>query len=325
MSFQEVVGQEAAIAQLKKAFINNRTSHAYCFAGPEGVGKKKAAFNFAKLLMCAHAKNAEPCDSCPACVKVSAMNHPDVFVVAPEGQFIKIDSIREACRRLNLKGFESTKKILIISEAQSLNEESSNALLKTLEEPSADTVIILLADTLKSILPTIRSRCQRVIFQAFPESMLKKMLETQFKLSAEEAAYLVRISMGRLGVALKYHEARLFERKNKMLEDVLTPGFPLDKLFSAGSLERSEKNLKMDEILCVLSSWFRDLMLAKTEGHFKNFINVDRKDDIMVTSRRYTFSEIEGRISAIADTAFENERNINWRISMANLRMELWK
>lgn len=325
MSFQEVVGQEAALAQLKKAFINKRISHAYCFAGPEGVGKKKTAFNFAKLLMCAHVQNEEPCDHCPSCAKVNALNHPDVLVVAPEGQFIKIDSIREACRRLNLKGFESSKKILIISEAQSLNEESSNALLKTLEEPSKDTVIILLTDTLKSILPTIRSRCQRIIFQALPESMLKKMLEAQFKLSDAEAIYLVRISMGRLGVALKYHEARLFERKNKILEDVLTPGVPLDKLLATGSLERSEKNLKMDEMLCVLSSWFRDLMLAKSAVPFKNFINADRKDDIIMASRRYTLSEIEGRISAIADTAFENERNINWRISMANLRMELWK
>ncbi len=325
MSFQEVIGQEAAIAQLKNAFINKRTSHAYCFSGPQGVGKKKTALNFAKLLMCAHVQNTEPCDICSSCVKVNALNHPDVLVVAPEGQFIKIDSIREACRRLNLKGFESSKKILIISKAQSLNEESSNALLKTLEEPSADTVIILLTDALKSILPTIRSRCQRIVFQALPEGVLKKMLEAQFKLSDEEALYLVRISMGRLGVALKYHEARLFERKNKMLEDVLRPDYPLDKLLAIGSLERSEKNLKIDEILCVLSSWFRDLVLAKTAGPFKNFINVDRKDDIIMASRRYTLSEIEGCISAIADTAFENERNINWRISMANLRMELWK
>lgn len=325
MSFQEIIGQEAAVALLKNAFKNKRLSHAYLFIGPEGIGKKKTAINFAKLLLCESPSMNEPCDRCAACLKVAALNHPDVQWVAPDGPYIKIDSIREACRRLNLKGFESSKKILIVSEAQSLNEESSNALLKTLEEPSDDTVIILLADTLKSILPTIRSRCQRIVFSALPQEMIEDILKRSLKVGEAEALYLGRMSAGRLGVALQYRESGLFSRKNRILDFVLRRDARLDEFFALNSNERSERNLKMDEIFCVLLSWFRDLLLAKTFLARGNFINADRKDDIIAISRRFTLSDIESRISAIADAAFENEHNVNGRILLTNLRVELWK
>ena len=325
MSFQEIIGQEAAVALLKNAFKNKRLSHAYLFLGPEGIGKKKTAINFTKLLLCECPSMNEPCDRCAACLKVAALNHSDVQWVVPDGQYIKIDSIREACRRLNLKGFESSKKILIVSEAQSLNEESSNALLKTLEEPSGDTVIILLADALKSILPTIRSRCQRIVFSVLAQEKIEDILKGSLKISEAEAAYLGRISAGSLGVALQYHESGLFLRKNKILDCVLRRDARLDEFFAYNSNERSERNLKMEEIFCVLSSWFRDLLLAKMSLARENFINADRKDDIITISRRFTLLDIESRISAIADAAFENEHNVNGRILLTNLRVELWK
>ena len=127
MSFKEVIGQQSAVAFLKSAYKQGRIAHAYVFAGPSGVGKTNAAINFAKLLLCQGPKQEEPCDGCASCLKAAAGNHPDIQWVLPDGQFIKIDAVREACRRLSLKGFESSRKVLIVSGAQHLNDESSNA------------------------------------------------------------------------------------------------------------------------------------------------------------------------------------------------------
>lgn len=176
MSFKEVIGQENAVSLLKVAYRHNRIAHAYLFVGAEGIGKKKAALNFAKLLVCEDPKGEEPCDRCPSCLKGDAFNHPDIQMVSPEGQFIKIDAIREARRRLSLVGFESARKCLLIYDAQYLNDESSNALLKTLEEPTPNTVILLVADSIRSILPTIASRCQRIIFSPLSEKVIESIL-----------------------------------------------------------------------------------------------------------------------------------------------------
>ena len=106
MSFKDVVGQESAIVFLKAAFRSGRIAHAYVFVGPEGIGKRKAALNFAKLLLCENPLGQEPCESCVPCLKAGGSNHPDIQEVLTEGQFIKIDTIRESCRSLSLRGFE---------------------------------------------------------------------------------------------------------------------------------------------------------------------------------------------------------------------------
>ena len=325
MSFKEVIGQDSAISLLKAAYRQNRISHAYVFVGLDGTGKKKTALNFAKLLVCELPEKEEPCDRCSSCLKVNALNHPDIQWVSPEGQFIKIDTIREACRRLNLVGFESNRKVLIILGAQSLNEESSNALLKTLEEPTAHTVILLITDTLKSILPTIASRCQRIIFSPLKEELIQSVLSHQWGTPPEETVYLARISGGSLGKALLYHKEGLFTRKNRMISDILDKDYPLENFVEMSLRDRSERSAQIHEVLCVLSSWFRDLLLAKILKEPKNLINIDRKDDIMRCSGTFSFAEIEQRIQAIAETMKDVERNINMRISLTHLRVELWK
>ncbi|HQP91953.1 MAG TPA: DNA polymerase III subunit delta', partial [Candidatus Omnitrophota bacterium] len=181
MSFKEIIGQDGAVTFLKKAYSSQRLAHAYIFVGPDGVGKRTTALKFAQLLVCEDRdKKDEPCQKCPACVKAANLSHPDIQWVNAEGQFVKIDAVRQASRRLSLKGFESQYKVLIVPEAQCLNDESSNALLKTLEEPSTDTVIILIAPTLKKLLPTITSRCQRVVFSALDNETLGKILQEKF-------------------------------------------------------------------------------------------------------------------------------------------------
>ncbi|MFH0940364.1 MAG: DNA polymerase III subunit delta' [Candidatus Omnitrophota bacterium] len=323
MSFKDVIGQESAVAFLKAAFSSGRMAHAYVFVGPEGIGKRKAALNFAKLLLCESPLAQEPCDSCVSCLKAGRFNHPDIQEVAPDGQFIKIDAIREACRRLSLRGFESSFKVLIVTQAGTLNEESSNALLKTLEEPTANTVIMLLADTLRSVLPTIASRCQRVVFSSLKQEVIESILIKRWGASPEAAAYLSLMSEGSLGSALKFHEDGLFLRKNELIKNALDRNCPLDGLMDLSSKERQDRQENIQEAVFVLSSWFRDLLLAKTES--RSFINVDKKDDIMRDARSFSFAELEERLNSIADAARDLKRNANARIALTKMRVELWK
>jgi DNA polymerase-3 subunit delta' len=325
VSFKEIIGQESAVFFLKAAHRHNRMAHAYMFVGPDGIGKKKTALNFAKLFLCEHPEAEEPCERCSSCRKAEASAHPDIQEVACEGQFIKIDAIREACRRLNLRGFESLKKVLIISEAQHLNDESSNALLKTLEEPTPHTVIILIVDTVKSILPTIASRCQKIAFSLLSEKTIRSILREDFGAGEEAATYLARMAQGSLGNALKYQQEGLFDRKNDLIWEVLDRRFSLSRFMSEAALDRSERQEKISEVLVVLSSWFEDLYKAKIVSDSEDFINSDRRKDIVRQAGLLSFSEIEERLQAIADALNDLERHINMRILLSKLRVELWK
>lgn len=322
MSFKEAVGQESPVLFLKSAYKAERIAHAYLFLGPDEEILKKVATEFAMLLLCEGPKDdLESCGECQSCRKIKSSNHPDMKWLFPEGQFIKIAAVREATRLLNLKGFQSSRKILIIAGASHLNEESSNALLKTLEEPTSDTVIILLADTVRAILPTIISRCQRVVFSSLSEKELSEYLVKKTAASREEAVYLARISEGRLDISVQYHEDGLFKRKNALINDMLNSNCSLREFMD--SVDVKERGFS--EVVNILSSWFRDLFMAKVGLDKTGFINIDRADDIMRDCGRFSLEEIEERISSIAQALMDFRRNINTRISLAKLRVDLWK
>jgi DNA polymerase-3 subunit delta' len=197
--------------------------------------------------------------------------------------------------------------------------------LKTLEEPTPHTVIILLVDTVKSILPTIASRCQKIAFSLLNEQTIRLILLKSFGADDAAAAYFARLAQGSLGCALKYQEEDLFSRKNALIGEVLDRQFPLNRLLNEAAKEKSERQEKVSEILTILSSWFRDLYIAKVVSDPANFINTDRRQDILRQAELLSLSEIEERIQAIADALSDLERNINMRILLSKLRMELWK
>lgn len=166
MSFADVKGQDRAITFLKNAVIGGRAAHAYIFLGPPGSGKKLAALNFAKALNCLSAPGDRPCDKCASCKKADNGNHPDVMLLKPDkgASSFKIEKIRELIAQINLKAYEGRKKVYIIDEASSLTREAINALLKTLEEPPSDSVLVMLFDNLRYVPRTIISRSQIVRF-----------------------------------------------------------------------------------------------------------------------------------------------------------------
>ena len=220
MNFTMIEGHERPITILKRALANNTLAHAYLFSGEAGIGKKMTAFALAAAVNCMNSGPDGGCSTCPSCRRVAALSHPDVHVVMPESEDmrllstrtskevakasdeIKIDQIRQAQNRISLKPFEGRKNILIVDGAEALNVAAQNAFLKTLEEPPGEALILLVTSMPQSLLPTIRSRCQEIRFQPLPRRTLAQALVKKRGLPEGDAWFVAALAQGSMGRAL---------------------------------------------------------------------------------------------------------------------------
>jgi DNA polymerase-3 subunit delta' len=187
----QVVGQDQAVALLRRAV--ERPVHAYLLAGPRGSGAPEAARCFAASLVCPDGG----CGTCGACRRVLRGRHPDVLEIEPAGTFIVVDQIEDVVRDAFTSPFEAERKVIVISEADRMNEPAANKLLKTLEEPPERTHFLLLSDAPDELLPTVRSRCQRIDFAALSEADVRAALVAE-GIEGGEAAVAARLCAGRL-------------------------------------------------------------------------------------------------------------------------------
>jgi DNA polymerase-3 subunit delta' len=197
-SWGEIYGQEKAVGFLKEILRRDEVPHALIFTGPRGVGKFSSALLCAAALLC---PGGEP-DSCASCVKVARGVHPDLHIVEAEGNQILIEQVRNLEGELNIKPKESRRKVAIIDEAETMNQEAANAFLKTLEEPPAETYIILVVESRETLLETVASRCHEVRFTALGKRDIEAFLMEKEGLDSREAERLARLSGGIFGRAL---------------------------------------------------------------------------------------------------------------------------
>ena len=172
--------------------------NSYLFLGNEGIGKKVVALQFAKALNCleGEAERGDACDHCSSCKKIDHALHPDVLLIEPEGQNIKVDQVRQMQRELAYKPYEGKRRVCILTAADRMAPDIPNTLLKTLEEPPLHTVIILLANNSRFILPTILSRCQPIRFNPLPIPLVSKWLMEGKGFNETEAHLLASLSEG---------------------------------------------------------------------------------------------------------------------------------
>jgi DNA polymerase III subunit delta' len=168
MAFSAILGQTKALTLLRRALASDRLAHAYLLTGPDGVGKMTVALDLAAVLLCRAPQGEHPCGICPGCLKFRSGNHPDFQRIRPDGAAIKIDQIRELKKALAFAPFESRQRIVLLEEVHAMRREASNSLLKVLEEPPADNLLLLVGDAAGSILDTIVSRCQVIPFAPLP-------------------------------------------------------------------------------------------------------------------------------------------------------------
>lgn len=197
------IGNKPIRLLLARSQRRDTLHHAYIFSGPEGVGKKRLAMDLARSLNCAQGNgNLEFCGVCPSCHKIDSGNHPDVQLIEPETKVFRVDQVRQLIQDISFRPFEGRRRVFILDEADRMNDEAANCLLKTLEEPPELNILVLLTTNLYALLPTIRSRCQILKFHSIHPREIEEFLRASMGRTAEEAAKAARLSQGSLGVAL---------------------------------------------------------------------------------------------------------------------------
>lgn len=318
MSFGNIVGHNTAIRILQNALKQERKGISYLFYGPSGVGKFFVAKQFAKALNC-ESHNNDSCDECSSCLRADKLEYPDIYCLDLKDGLdnIKIEQIRQMQRVVNLKPFEGRTKVFIINNCQSLTEEAANCLLKVVEEPPLDSVIILIALSLRSVLPTIVSRTQKIRFSNLEREMLKEFLIKNHKVDLKESHYLAYYLDGRIGEAMSL----LAKRDFLLTRDLIIEKF-LDSRGQSQALEELfNDKAKMRLALSILLSWFRDIIFVKIGLSGNDLINKDRFPEIAEDAKRYSYLEVFSVFNNLSKSFVYLKQNINIRLVADNISL----
>ena len=321
-TFEEIRGNTPLVEQLRRSAASGRSSHAYLFLGGAGAGKRLIANTFAKALQCEGEKR--PCDSCKSCHAFNHGNHPDVIYFQPlkNGKTYTIEDVREQLlETVDLKPFQYEKKIYIIEKADTLNIQSQNALLKTLEEPPAHAVFLLLAERAEAFLPTILSRVVVMKIRPLSAETIADYLMQAGHL-AEESHILSAYAQGRIGQALELVEDEGFrEMRQDILGklEVLPSMSEGDAYLLAKDLEGYKNDLRF---LDIMELWYRDLLTAKSLREEGYLIQRDKKDAIFRAAKEPA-ALLAKKAAAVRTARMRLAQNANFRLTMEVMLIDL--
>lgn len=312
---------ESILKRFKALEQKGLLAHGYLFIGPAHIGKSATALAVAKLFNCEDKKGEESfCEKCPPCLKINSGNHPDVHIVqSPPGQTIKIDTIRELLAQVRLRPFMAQKKIFIVHQIENLTTEAANALLKTLEEPSASSLFILTAATPEKVLETVKSRCHIMPFLPISQRELAARLVQYYDEGKANAHFLAYFAEGCLGKARHFQEAGLCSAKDEIIDRFIL-GREREALIKTIAADKA----KTKEFLDVLLSWIRDCLLFKT-GVRDRLVHADRIAQIQNFERRFSFQELLGIYDEAVNTCKFLAENLNIKIPLAIIGEMLYR
>jgi DNA polymerase III subunit delta' len=315
MGFGEIVGHARQLELLRAALAKGRLHHGYLFVGPAGIGKRTIAMALAQAVHCGET-HSEGCGRCADCVRISDGNHPDVRVVQPlEGKKeISIQQVREIERELRYRSFGGRRKITIVDPAGAMNASAQNALLKTLEEPPENSLIILIAPNMGELLPTLRSRCLRLSFAPLSRSAVVGFLQTREKRDGAKADLLAAMSMGSIGMALNLDEQEVIEKRRtwSAVLGELTRGDYQGAIAAAEPLAADREGVL--EFLRWAESWYRDLLVHGVTREQEGLVNLDMLSHIEQQSARSGGVRALPVLEQIGAATAAIQRNLNRRM-----------
>ena len=306
----------------------NSVAHALVFTGDAGLGKKQAAMHFAMARNCEGTPDPEsamfgnqgPCGVCGSCRKILSGNHPDVLFVQKDGASIRIAQIRALLSVLAMRPSEAKTRVVVLSGAGDMTTESSNALLKALEEPSETTCFVLLAKQKSELLPTVVSRCQEIRFSPLPVSFLVQSLEAE-GVDQDLGRACALLAGGSLDNARALASEQGLARRDWLINQVCAledQGMGL-ALLLAEHLARDKKTAQDD--LNWIRTWLRDLLVSRYAP--QNVINRDLMGLITSRGNKTTPEKLLDKLQAVTDCEKDLARNVNTRLSMEALCMRL--
>jgi DNA polymerase-3 subunit delta' len=297
--FAAVRGHDQAKAQLRGAVARERLAHAVLLTGPEGVGKQRLAAALAALVVCQN-QGEEPCGECAGCHQVAAGSHPDVRVVGipPGKKEIRIEPIRELRAFVQLAPLTARRKVVLLNDAHALNVNAQNALLKTLEEPPPRSLLVLVTHAPGSLLPTVRSRCQRVHCAPLPDAIVRDILHRDCQVPESEAALAAAYAEGSPGRALQLRRA-LGDRRQTLLSQLAElPDARYVRLVQMiqDATGRDDPALP----LALMLTWYRDQAVHAVGADEVGLRNADLVADMPAGGAETAVAHAEAVIDALA-------------------------
>lgn len=316
-SFKDIIGHEQIIEHMQTAIQKERVSHAYILNGEIGAGKKMLADIFAATLQCEE-HGVNPCGHCKSCLQASSSNQPDIIKVTHEKASIGVEDIRSQLNAdIDIKPYSSRYKIYIIDEADKMTEQAQNTLLKTIEEPPAYGIIMLLVTNKNKLLPTILSRCVTLNLKPVSTDMITDYLMKEYHVPDYNASISARFSQGNLGKAIRYSTSEEFnESKDKVLHLLkYVENMQVYEILD-GIKQLGEHKLDIYDYIDIMMLWYRDILLYKVTGSPDQLLFRSEFAYMRKQAEKIGFDGIENIIRAM-DKAKERLRaNVNFDIAM---------
>jgi len=342
--FSSILGQKQPIRILTALLRKDTIPHALIFSGLKGVGKQAAALEFAKICNCTernadraittsidksregrlsnkHPLEVGPCGRCKSCRKIASGNHPDVIQIKPSGAYIKIAQIRALGQTLAMRPYEAKWRTVIISNAQAMNPAASNALLKMLEEPPAQTVLILTAGQRSDLLPTIVSRCQHIRFKPISQENLESYIIENREVTPVQARILASMAGGSYTTALDMADKNWFARRTWLLNEIAAIATRPTARIMALAEELSKNRETLQGALEVTQSWFRDVAIFRYDPG--KVVHKDLSENIREASQKTNVSSQLSIIRKIHNVQQKIQTNANARLAVESLLLML--
>lgn len=321
-SFEQIIGHKKIISHFEEAVRMEKVSHAYLLSGEEGSGKMTLAKAFAKALLC---EKKEGCGECTACKQIDSGNHPDLIYISHEKYEIRVDEIRKGVNdTIGIKPYSSDYKVYIIDDADRMNQGAQNALLKTLEEPPAYAVILLLTNNKDRLLDTILSRCVTMKLESIKQKDIISYLEENTDAKNTDIQFAAAFSLGNIGKALHIVQTEEFK---EMLQE------GLHILTHIHSMEVYEvisylKNLtlykeQIYDFLDIIMVWYRDMLILKTTGSLNHLVYKDRYRQLKDQEIYISFEGISHVLGELEKARKRLAANVNFEVAMEMLLLTI--
>lgn len=325
MGFKGIVGHEDIIAHFKSSIETGNVGHAYIISGDAGSGKKALAYAFADTLEC-EAGGTEPCGNCQSCLQISTGNYPDIITVTHEKpNLISVDEVREQLvNTVDVKPYKGKYKIYVIPDAELLNVQAQNAILKTIEEPPAYAVILLLTTNLDKLLETVQSRCLKLQTKPIRERDVLAYLMNVMGLTKEKAYFCLDFAQGNLGKAIKLAGNEEYAEIVDSVVNVLTHIGDMDVETLGKAVKDIEQfKMSMNDYMDLMMMWYRDAMMIKITGNVDKILFKNEFSTLKKQAGKLTFKSIEDKIDAIAKAEQRLLANANFEVTIELLLLTL--
>ncbi|MBQ3899606.1 MAG: DNA polymerase III subunit delta' [Lachnospiraceae bacterium] len=324
-TFRDVVGQDQIKNHLKTAIKMKKVSHAYIISGERASGKEFIAGIFAQALLCEKGGD-EPCGECHSCKQAASKSHPDIkYITHEKPASIGVDDIRQQISEdVAIKPYSSEYKIYIVSEAEKMTVQAQNAILKTLEEPPAYVVIMLLTTNSESFLQTIRSRCVELDMKPVQNKLLKQYLMEELEIPDYKADVCVAFAQGNVGKAREMAMSDDFTAVQNATLNLVKSVRDMDLSDAvAGIKAMSEYKVDPGDYLDIIAIWYRDVLLFKATGETDQLIFREELSTIRRVAQRSSYEGIEDVLEALRKARIRLSANVNFDLTMELLLLTI--